>query len=69
MPDFAQHHLVAMYVLIACLVLPVLVLLVYRTIVRRRQRLAREAMQRGNVLYRSWLERSKTAQEPPPSGS
>lgn len=58
-----SHHLPAVYAMLACIVLPVGVGLVARYLVRRQQRLAREAMQRGNVLHKRWLEQSKQPPE------
>ncbi len=53
------HHLAALAAIIAVLLVPVVAYVVWRVIVRRRQRLAREAMRKGNVLYREWLDRSQ----------
>ncbi len=53
------HHITALAAIIAVLLVPVVAYSVWRVIVRRRQRLAREAMRKGNVLYREWLDRSK----------
>lgn len=57
--DAIAHHLPAVYALLACIFIPLVLYLVTRFLVRRQQRLAREAMHRGNVLHRNWLEQSK----------
>lgn len=59
--DAIAHHLPAVYLLLACIFVPLVLFLAIRFVVRRQQRLAREAMHRGNVLHRNWLEQSKKA--------
>lgn len=61
--DFVANHHPAIYALIATLVLPLAVFGLWRFLTRRQQRLAREAMQRGNVLHRNWLEQSKDVEK------
>jgi hypothetical protein len=46
---------------VAIVLVPVALALGWRFVVRRRQRRAREAMGRGNALYREWLARSEQA--------
>jgi hypothetical protein len=57
--DAIAHHLTAVYVLVVCVVLPVVVVGVWRFIAKRQHRMAQEAMRRGNQLHRNWLETSK----------
>lgn len=57
------HHLPALYALMGSVAAPVLIFLLWRFVQRRRERLAREAMARGNRLYRNWLDQSKSAEE------
>lgn len=59
--DAIAHHLPAVYALLACIFIPLALYLVTRFFMRRQERLAREAMHRGNVLHRKWLEQSKGA--------
>lgn len=61
--DVIAHHLPAVYALLACIFIPLVLFLATRFFVRRQQRLAREAMLRGNQLHRNWLEQSKNAAE------
>ncbi|WP_326543301.1 hypothetical protein [Pseudorhodoferax sp.] len=53
------HHLTAVYVFAACVLVPLLVVGLWRFMVRRQYRKAQEAMRRGNQLHRNWLESSK----------
>lgn len=59
------HHLTALYVLLACVLLPVLIVALWRFMLKRQQRKAQEAMLRGNQLHRKWLEASKSVDETP----
>lgn len=61
--DFASHHLTALYVLAAGVLVPLVLVVVWRWSVRRQQRKAQQAMLRGNLLHRNWLEGSKKMQE------
>lgn len=57
------HHLPVLYALAASVALPVLLYLLWRLVHKRRERAAREAMARGNRLYRAWLDQSKNVEE------
>jgi hypothetical protein len=57
--DPTTHHITALAALIAIVLVPIAIALGWRFVVRWRQRRAREAMRRGNALYREWLERSQ----------
>ncbi|KQP14881.1 hypothetical protein [Pseudorhodoferax sp. Leaf267] len=59
-----DHHLPAVYAVVLVVVLPGLLALMFRYFAKRKQRLAREAMLRGNRLHRKWLEQSKEMHEP-----
>jgi hypothetical protein len=61
--DVISHHLTALYVLAACVIVPLVVLGGWRFLVRHQQRKAQQAMLRGNQLHRRWLEASKQMQE------
>lgn len=63
--DVISHHLSALYVLAASVVVPLVVLGAWRFLVRRQQRKAQQAMLRGNLLHRRWLESSKHMPEGP----
>lgn len=63
--DAVAHHLTAVYVLLACVIVPLALVGVWRYIVRRQQRQAQEAMRRGNQLHRRWLETSKQMVDQP----
>lgn len=62
--DEIAHHLPVVYALVAFIVIPLALYLAILWVLRRQQRLAREAMQRGNVLHRDWLERSRSTVDP-----
>jgi uncharacterized membrane-anchored protein len=53
------HHITALAAVIAIVLVPIAIALAWRFVVRWRQRRAREAMRRGNALYREWLARSQ----------
>lgn len=59
------HHLTAVYVLLGCIVVPLVLIGAWRFAVKRQQRKAQEAMRRGNQLHQRWLEASK---QPLPDG-
>lgn len=63
--DVISHHLTALYVLAAIVIVPLVVLGGWQFLVRRQQRKAQQAMLRGNQLHRRWLESSKHMQEGP----
>lgn len=62
--DRIQHHLPAIYAVIALIVVPSVIALVCVFFSRRKARLHREAMLKGNRLHRRWLDQSKELQEP-----
>lgn len=58
-----EHHLTAVYLLAASIVVPLVIVSVWRYLSRRQYRKAQEAMRRGNQLHRKWLEGSKADHE------
>jgi hypothetical protein len=58
-----EHHLTAVYLLAASIVVPLVIVSVWRYLSRRQYRKAQEAMRRGNQLHRKWLESSKADHE------
>lgn len=57
--DAVAHHLTAVYALLACVIVPLVLVGAWRYIARRQHRQAQEAMRRGNQLHRKWLETSQ----------
>ncbi|MGC3985693.1 MAG: hypothetical protein QM777_13775 [Pseudorhodoferax sp.] len=49
--------------LAASVLLPLVIVGVWRYLARRQHRKAQEAMRRGNQLHRNWLEASETDRE------
>lgn len=64
--DAVAHHLTAFYALMAFVVVPALVVVVWRFMAKRHYRKAQEAMRRGNQLHRNWLETSRSGIERTP---
>lgn len=62
--DGIEQHLPAIYTVIALIAVPSAVALVFMLLSRRKARLHREAMLKGNRLHRQWLDQSKELQEP-----
>lgn len=58
-----EHHLTAVYLLAASIIVPLVIVSVWRYLSRRQYRKAQEAMRRGNQLHRRWLESSKADHE------
>lgn len=67
MPQPPMHylapHLPVLYALAVSVALPIFIYLLWRLVHKRRERAAREAMARGNRLYRAWLDQSTKAEE------
>ena len=61
--DTSAHHLTPVYVLVVSIVVPLLIIGVWRYLAKRQHRKAEEAMRRGNQLHRKWLEASKLMDE------
>jgi flagellar biosynthesis/type III secretory pathway M-ring protein FliF/YscJ len=57
------HHLTAVYLLAASILVPLVIVGFWRYLVKRQHRKAEEAMRRGNQLHRKWLEASKLIDE------
>lgn len=51
----------ALAAVVALVFVPIAIAVAWRLVVWWRQRKAREAMRKGNVLYREWLDRSQQA--------
>lgn len=62
--DVIDQHLPAIYAVIALILVPSAITLVCVFLSRRKARLHREAMLRGNRLHQHWLDQSKELQEP-----
>lgn len=62
--DGIEQHLPAIYTVIVLIAVPSAVALVFMFLSRRKARLHREAMLKGNRLHRQWLDQSKELQEP-----
>lgn len=58
-----EHHLTAVYLLAASVLVPLVIASVWRFLARRHYRKAQEAMRRGNQLHRKWLEASQGDRE------
>lgn len=61
--DVIDHHLPAIYAVIALIVVPSAIALVWIFLSRRKARLHREAMLKGNRLHKHWLDQSKEFQK------
>ena len=58
-----EHHLTAVYLLAASVLVPLVLASVWRYLAKRQYRKAQEAMRRGNQLHRKWLEASQPDRE------
>lgn len=61
--DGINHHLTAIYAVIALIAIPSAIVLVCMFLSRRKARLHREAMLKGNRLHRQWLNQSEDLQK------
>lgn len=59
------QHMTAIYVLAASVLVPLLIVGLWRFVTRWQHRKAQEAMRRGNQLHRNWLEASKPSEGQP----
>lgn len=59
----SEHHLTAVYLLAASILVPLVIAGVWQFLARRQHRKAQEAMRRGNQLHRKWLESSQRDRE------
>ena len=58
-----EHHLTAVYLLATSILVPLVIVSVWRYLARRQYRKAQEAMRRGNQLHRKWLEGNRADRE------
>lgn len=61
--DGINQHLPAIYAVIALIAIPSAIALVWIFFSRRKARLQREAMLKGNRLHRKWLDQSEELRE------